>query len=1392
MAAKLKWEQLDFRDFQRLSLQVAQVLFPDQLFEEYLKQGNKQHGIDIRNIRPAERPDIYFQCKNEKGFNTTGKVESALQEFLTGKFAQPGSRFFIITSAELQTTNRQNWIDQRRQEVMASHQVDFSCLDVNFLEQNLETQWRIVDQFFGRAEAEHVCQKDLRLDIVEKLKPVTDPIPRRVVQRPESNTLAELFWCATNALRVHLTEVFTKDRLTAHQICLLGDPYQGKSTYLQQVAYELANSGQRIKPVLLDMKSYNVGMVESLLDQACGEGWKQIATKDFVLIFDGLDETPAGHLVEMMKNIRTFAESYYYVNIIVSCRSLFYEDYGMREIIGCFRVYEICPLEGEDIQQYLRRQLGGRPEKFMKAAMQNGLVSWLYHPFYLVTLIAEYKEKRKLPESSLNTVKTFIQRAFEKAKSRLLNDGETVRQKYDQFETAVKKLAMALQLAGKNAFTQAEIDKLFPSSEEKELLRINPMITENRGHWSFTNAFLQEHLAATHLAAMEYDKILDLVSVGQRIRKIRTKWIQTVSSVLAMIAAKSDLFKKLIELVKTDSPELIFQTERSIYPAPFKLDALKKFVHYLVANNIWPLISRPESVGIFVADVPGAATYLIECISNPTFSDDKKELCCRILQQVPPTEPDKTTLLSLFLDQIETTHRISYAGELVGVLAAHKMGNTGTIASVIAIPDQNRHHPFRDKMYEWILQLNLVKEYWLYGIEGLPILLRYNRPTTHGGSEYGIQSFLSEFTNLKQARSLFRALGTREMLTFPKLMGIGKEGFYKKVFRKCTELFENGGKSKDGRILVVVSDFIKTVGSYYFRRDFPEIDEFLENTGTHAPVTRLLMKDLLSGQYWEPGPIIPEEAVDILLAEFDDGHYDPSVLRIPAMALYPPNKLTATAEFEERCIGATGGAVFPKIDQKQQQKINQAEQKRQANNLKTARSRRSFQNGVKKYFQLQRKEMLTLQDLYQFAHQDSLINIAGTDLIIAFIRMIIERNIPGTLKNCLANLQDDTDFEYFRTTELLRKHPHDPEATQGAEDILRDYYFRHLPLCHFVNTYYKVEDYVYSKPIEDLVGRLFIQFEFPTEEKYLVELTWLDRFGIYQPQNYLHSQESGLYQKIKQQLEHSSAGMQKLQTAVLDHLRAGIQVENVLLSHFTICGHLGITDAIPHILDALLNRNVDNYEVEQVCRLYIDLGGDRTALLPLFETCKPSDSFYFYLLQEIGKELPEKVMSRCLSDIADPGLSDRDKILSAQWLTNLGYIQGFQCLAAMLTPHPDYISFLHGGLAVGTINTKDGLHLLWDVRSILADPRFDAARPPHSAKMILGEWLFAFSEKGESDLLQVQEYLQKAEADLLLTMPEASALTWYQHRILENARKREEKTMPISDVKRILKSIDID
>lgn len=84
----------------------------------------------------------------------------------------------------------------------------------------------------------------------------------------------------------------------------------------------------------------------------------------------------------------------------------------------------------------------------------------------------------------------------------------------------------------------------------------------------------------------------------------------------------------------------------------------------------------------------------------------------------------------------------------------------------------------------------------------------------------------------------------------------------------------------------------------------------------------------------------------------------------------------------------------------------------------------------------------------------------------------------------------------------------------------------------------------------------------------MVEFTWLDRSGISQPQNYQRSRENGLYDKIQQQLAASGAGREKLHTGVLDHLRAGIQVENVLISHFTICGHLGITEATPYILDA--------------------------------------------------------------------------------------------------------------------------------------------------------------------------------------------------------------------------------
>jgi hypothetical protein len=646
MRENLEWRGIDYQRFQKLCIPLSNALYPGRKFKEYLKSGQRQHGIDLKSLELCNQPQIYIQCKNEKDFKTEGKLKKAIREFTDGIFCTPGAYFTILTSADQRKEKLQKWIHLEKTRLKDEYGIIFDCYDVNDIQEELRNHWRWVHRYFSRNEAEDFCNARFDLDIVERLAPVPKMMPRLLIERPVSKkdqkpSLHELFWSATTARKLSLATILATDS-PRHQYCILGDPYHGKSTYLKQAAYELGTGDAECLPILIELKNANIQSVEKILDEAVGTGWREKANDDIVLILDAADEVRDDRIDEMIKFIRSFSQSYPDTKIVVSCRTRHFKDFKIDETLSYFKILELAQLESEEIHAYLRSRLGAKAKIFTKQALGSGLTAWLFHPFYLTTLIEEFECTEQLPPSPLEAIKKFLERAYEKASSRRLAGGGCLDHQPAQFRRLINSFAMALQMSGKNALSPADLDDLFPVAADKELLRNNPLIVELKGQWSFTNAFLQEHLAASVLASMDFDEIPPIVWADDTNKKIKTKWIQTLSSAISLLPYTDPTRQKIIKLMEQDSPELIFETESSSYPdQTFKLEALKKLMSYMLANNMWPLRTRPEKIGRFMDGTPGAARFLIDQFLHPTTPDDKREYCLRVLQSLSLSAKEK-------------------------------------------------------------------------------------------------------------------------------------------------------------------------------------------------------------------------------------------------------------------------------------------------------------------------------------------------------------------------------------------------------------------------------------------------------------------------------------------------------------------------------------------------------------------------------------------------------------------------------------------------------------------------------------------------------------------------------------------------------------------------------
>jgi hypothetical protein len=703
-------------------------------------------------------------------------------------------------------------------------------------------------------------------------------------------------------------------------------------------------------------------------------------------------------------------------------------------------------------------------------------------------------------------------------------------------------------------------------------------------------------------------------------------------------------------------------------------------------------------------------------------------------------------------------------------------------------PTINQDHFFRCRVYEWVCRLDLTAEFWSYAIDGLPIWVGANRPTSHGGSDYPLVDFLLEVSTLEQANTLFKALSSPALLKFSKLPGPSTYPFFTALFDKCAEIFHNDGREPAAEILIPISQFARAVWREYQHENYPEIDRFLEKTQTRVAMGMLLMDDIMVEERWFPGPIIGEQLFDIYFAEFEERNLKPAVLTNVGMAIYPKDVGNLKREFAIRANAAAGENILPVFDQTENDRQWQGARERSENNLRTIRSRVDFRNAIKRYFKLRKKSLKDIHDVFETLDHTSPLYHARTPLVEEFLRRFFNAGMRPTVNICLDDLNSDDSFEYFRVTQLMERMPTEPDLHNQAADIIRQFYDKKLPSCNFENTFWTAGGVFHYKTIENLVGSIFQQFGFSTPPQYLPELLWLDRFGVRSPELQFNKTESALHQKIEEQLGGADKTRPVLSKAIVNHLKTGIQLEAVHFAHFSIAARLKLHGALPFLHDAIYSRKMDDGKTEDLCKFYVLAGGDKEDLLPLLQTSSPDDYYFLHLVRELGPICYEDVKTECLKHLSDPKVL-KNKAYIARELVTLGSLEGLQFLSTYLKVNSEVVAMMQLDPQMTRLDTAAALTILFDIADILVDPTYDVTRPP-SARHVLRGWLNALSTKSTADLLLVKEFIEKVDKELKHRFPGPSELKWYGERILENSRMKSDEGMEIGQVKNLLRRLE--
>lgn len=1375
---RLNWSGFDWVDFQTLCIRIAESLFPDCYFQDHLKQGSEQEGIDLKSFLKKDGSFITIQCKREEKL-LPSDIEKIIED-LSEDMKNKSSLFVLATSASLQSKNTQNKIHYHQQELLKNYNIEFQCWDVFFIEDRLRNFWSLVQYYFGDGEANRFCYKQLSQTAFDNIMAVADYIPRKVTKILDRGSTDKMdVWYFLGREVTDLKEELLKNRLTTRRICLLGDAYQGKSSYLQHLAYELKNGGKRIQPLLIELKELNAVSIEYLLNTRYG-AWRNIPFQEILLIIDGLDEVPTDKFGEMVGHIKLFSETYQPVSILLSCRRLFYNHYDVARDLPAFESYDLYPLQYEDVDYYLQHKLGALYNGFRTECEHRRLTSILYHPFFLIKTVEKFlTPPHRLPDNKLQLLDEFIETTFQLTKARKTIASETVKHESHNFHKIVGRFAFALQYAGLNGFNDDVMQQLF-SKEERRLLQHNSLVSLSGNTWSFTNALFQEHLAARLMADMSFEYILSVTTVGKTIRKIKTKWIQTIASLLSILEQNHPLYKPLLHFIEGDNIELIFQTEASKHTATFKFEMLKKLIDKCIELNIRPMLTYEETIGGFIAGNSAAIQYIFSAIEDRSVTNRVKISCCRILRAVRIPADLYGEFIEITKLQLTKTEDSDYAGNLIKVVATNKIGDEALIQHLMDVKKFENAHPYRDALYKLIMVMEMAEKFYSYGLNGFAALARYNTGTTHSGSEYYLEQFLLQTNNRYQLGSLLTKMQSPEWANFYRYK-TRNEGFVHNLFQKLIRIFEN-----DPRIIIQVAHYIKALGKQYLREDYVEVDKFLDATDSHWLVVRVLINDMFRDNEWEFGGLITSDSYDYVFFEFEEGNHNVSALSALAGGLRRKKKEEIAEVFLEMCNQVVGSVRDEAKAAEYETYWKNVEEKKK-NDIRVIQSAAAFKQGVKDFFEVFGKKEVSEDDLYiDFDERFQYRNV-NSSFIYHLLLQLKRDNRHVRLQDCLKKVDNPQFFNDFRVREILNYHTSNNEAKEIFENIMRDYYNTEMAKANFVNC--KWSDGIYhERKREVLLGQIFEKYRFPTVEKDLIQMIWLDNGGIYNYLNARSNKKECFSEVIINSL--SVSGQTALKKQIVENIKKGISLEMVLGNHIGLCKRLMITEAKELLLSIIKENLTGNHNVSGYIDVYLEIGGEKEQLLPLYASFTAYEQhLYFYLVRILIDDYPQQVILS-LHFALNQTDHTQTKITAARYLAHLGVLEGLQFLVAMIENHKKSPYEIQSGLTVDKIPTSEALSEIKKIIHLLVDKEYhDNIRFFESAKNILLEWLNALAAKSEEDLESVFQFLTEQLARLKHEYNEAPDLNWYMNRMVENFRGSDKEEKPVKAINEILNNL---
>ncbi|SER30262.1 NACHT domain-containing protein [Pedobacter rhizosphaerae] len=1354
----LNWDNLGWDKFESLVMHLAAEQFSGLSFSRYLKQGNSQHGVDITSFNGLTGKHICIQCKDTS--LDLKALETVSKKFISGDFHSKSDNFILATTADLQNKKSQDYI-RTQEEYFHKHGISYACWDINKLNDLLKHHFRIVHHYFSLSQAKDHCFPAAPLDI--KITPVKNFIPRQIMRLEDNIQELDIWSTEENKKIYNLTEVITAHPMETKSICLLADPYEGKSMLLFQTIYELQKHPQQYFPLLLSLKTLPIIPIKELLSSLF-RTWDTTPAIDTIIFIDGLDEVSSDSFVDTLNHINLFRAEYPSISIVITCRLLFFHHYKVSSSLSDFDYFILRDLSFYYHQTYIEKHLRERKEKFLVAMRDHGIMDLLGKPFYLSNLVQWYKKDPKsIPRGKIEIINKFIEETLSPSESRRLSGGKILDHNRAKYRKTIQRLALALQLSGLNAAPKDFLQQLFDPTEI-ELLQNSPVISHSGKYWGFYSAIFQEQLAAMELKGHPFEKIYRLVTIGSKIQKIKTKWIQTIASYLSMKGEGSTESKELINLIEKDNPEIFTICDSSKFSAAFRLWAITSIIERCMTKKIRPLLVRESVIANFIDGEKTIVSYLINILYSAA-ADDLKITCCRILREFPVDSCLHKNLETVSQEQLLGTSSPYYAQLLFELLAKNNLSGSTFINLFISRSSLIKEQECRDGIYKLLIALGLVDHYYDFGIEGFTILIDYNKNVSHHASERNLERFFLQTCSSVNLNKLYSLLCTRSWLSFYRNKASASGHFIKGLAKLSAELYKH-----DKSILLAVMDFFIAGEKRYFNREIRFLGTFFELTKTTGLALELyLLKSDGKHYHYDFSTLIAECDSERILRLIHDGDISRNDLDACIAALFRGGR-----EKEAEHLRSMSRHVLKPNRENSNSNYQiylEAELTRKQNDYKFLQSKDSFRAALECFFAHFKSKTITVENLYKEPERRVKRTHLESNHLLSFIGSRKDTIGKVKLTSCLELLDEPGYFEHWRANKILHSHQSDSPEDRQLIKILESFYFSMLEKADFA-TAYRLSDASSYQSNEELLVDIWKELGFDTPDEIILEFTWMMDEGIKGISNAKLNKRKSLAGRI---LTHFQGKEELLEEKILKNFHKGIHLESTIASHLEICERLAVSDA-PDIIISLIAKKLIGVQITyHALQIFKKLNGDLELLLPYFHNLSIFENYNFerlvsYLIVDFADQVYPRLKMALSSDL----VGEEDKMTAAKYLAHSGQHEGFSYIIRYMENTTTVPYDIQSDYQIWKVDTAWGLTELSKIFHLYLDERFHSSKFYRSPDRFIIEILKGLAKKSEQDLLLVISFMENQSQINQEKYPKsANDLIWYTQTILEDFRAEE-------------------